>query len=392
MRELFFKFQSKTQLMLACLGTFLGLLFLFTSIHFLDKIYRYGDQSEMLSKNTIVIQKKVSGGILLNRAQPVFSNSDIREIQGMDFIQSCDLIYSNTFDVSLEINDPLIPKFSSDIYIQSLNNEYIDIKTDSWNWNSEQAVLPIIMPRDFLIMMNNFLLASGMPQVSDDLVLDLKISLKIGGAKSGATVAAQIVGFTNELSSILVPQPFLSWANQKFGKKEQQIISQLVVQSKNGQFGLLENYLEENDLESRKSQLLIAKLKSTLGILLSVISGISLITVFLAVLVLVQYLQLVLARNDYEIRTLLRLGHAPNVMTNVFTKYFSSIFIMMLCSSFLVFVFVKQHLDQLFLSNGISLDSTYSWYLFLVSIVILLIFVISIWKGSKNRIQKAINT
>ena len=72
MRELFFKFQSKTQLMLACLGTFLGLLFLFTSIHFLDKIYRYGDQSEMLSKNTIVIQKKVSGGILLNRAQPVF--------------------------------------------------------------------------------------------------------------------------------------------------------------------------------------------------------------------------------------------------------------------------------------------------------------------------------
>ena len=348
MRELFFKFQSKTQLMLACLGTFLGLLFLFTSIHFLDKIYRYGDQSEMLSKNTIVIQKKVSGGILLNRAQPVFSNSDIREIQGMDFIQSCDLIYSNTFDVSLEINDPLIPKFSSDIYIQSLNNEYIDIKTDSWNWNSEQAVLPIIMPRDFLIMMNNFLLASGMPQVSDDLVLDLKISLKIGDAKFGATVAAQIVGFTNELSSILVPQPFLSWANQKFGKKEQQIISQLVVQSKNGQFGLLENYLEENDLESRKSQLLIAKLKSTLGILLSVISGISLITVFLAVLVLVQYLQLVLARNDYEIRTLLRLGHAPNVMTNVFTKYFSSIFIMVLCSSFLVFVFVKQYLDQLF--------------------------------------------
>lgn len=281
MKSLFFKYQNKKQLILACIGTFLGLLFLFTSLHFLDKIYQYGDHSEMLSDNTIVIQKQVNGGLLLNRTKPIFSNSEIEDIRSKSFIQSCDVISSNTFDVLLQINDPLIPKFSSDIYVQSVKKDYLDIETKGWEWNKGQSVLPIIMPRDFLIMMNNFLSASGMPQLSDDLVKDLKIKLKIGSRHSGEIISARIVGFTNELSSILVPEAFLLWANQKFGNQEKQMVSQLVVKSKDGQFGLLENYLKENKLESKKSQLLIARLKSTLGILLTVISGISFLTVFL---------------------------------------------------------------------------------------------------------------
>ena len=391
MKELFFKYQSKKQLILACIGTFLGLLFLFTSLHFLDKIYRYGDRSEMLSENTIVIQKKVKGGLLLNRAKPVFSNSEIEEIRNMDFMQSCDVISSNTFDVVLEIDDPLIPKFSSDIYVQSVKKEYLDIKTKGWEWKEGESILPIIMPRDFLVMMNNFLSASGMPRLSDDLVMDLKIELKLGGRQSGHSISSRIVGFTNELSSILVPESFLFWANKEFGSAEETMVSQLVVKSKKGQFGLLENYLEENALESKKSQLLIAKLKSALGILLSVISGISFLTVFLAVLVLVQYLQLILARNDYEIRTLLRLGHAPNIITGVFTRYFVTVFVLVTGTALIAFVCVKYYLDLMFLSNGISLDSNYSFYLLWASILILLVFVFSIWRSAKNRIEKAVH-
>ena len=392
MKALLFKYQNKKQLIFACIGTFLGLLFLFTSLHFLDKIYRYGDHSEMLSENTIVIQKQVNGGLILNRAKPVFLNSEIEDIRNKSFIQSCDIISSNTFDVLLQINDPLIPKFSSDIYVQSVKKEYLDIETKGWEWNKGQSVLPIIMPRDFLVMMNNFLSASGMPQLSDDLVKDLKIKLKIGGRQSGEMISARIVGFTNELSSILVPEAFLLWANQKFGNQEKKMISQLVVKSNEGQFGLLENYLKENKLESKKSQLLIARLKSTLGILLSVISGISFLTVFLAVLVLVQYLQLILAKNDYEIKTLIRLGHSPHVIIRVFISYFSTVFVLVSGIAFLCFIFSKNYLDQMFLSNGISLDNHYSIYLFWVSIMILLVFIFSIWTSSKNRIEKAVHS
>ena len=392
MRQLFFKYQNKKQLTLALVGTFLGLFFLFTSLHFLHKIYTYGESSEMLSKNTIVIQKKVTSGPLLGLNNPEFSDEQIDEVRSMEFVESCDPIRSNTFDVVLSIDDPLIPAFNSNIYVQSVHEDYLDVKTDHWDWDEGSKTLPIIMPRDFLMMMNNFLSASNIPQLSDDLVLDLKIDLNIGPRNYRETIHARIVGFTNELSSILVPEYFLNWANQKYGEKEKEVISQLVVKSKDGQFGLLENYLEENEFESKKSQLLIAKLKSTLGVLLTIISAISLLAVFLSMLVLIQYLQLIMTKNDYEIRTLLRLGHSPNQLIKVFFRYFMSLFSIVAVLSLLLFIPAKYYLQQIFISNGISLDSSLSIYLFLLVIFVFIVFALSIWLSTKKRIYKTVNT
>ena len=392
MRQLFFKYQNKKQLTLALVGTFLGLFFLFTSLHFLHKIYTYGENSEMLSKNTIVIQKKVTSGPLLGLNNPEFSDEQIDEVRSMEFVESCDPIRSNTFDVVLSIDDPLIPAFNSNIYVQSVHEDYLDVKTDHWDWDEGSKTLPIIMPRDFLMMMNNFLSASNIPQLSDDLVLDLKIDLNIGPRNYRETIHARIVGFTNELSSILVPEYFLNWANQKYGEKEKEVISQLVVKSKDGQFGLLENYLEEKEFESKKSQLLIAKLKSTLGVLLTIISTISLLAVFLSMLVLIQYLQLIMTKNDYEIRTLLRLGYAPNQLIKVFLKYFMSLFSVVAVLSLLLFIPAKYYLQQIFISNGISLDSSLSIYLFLIVIFVFIVFALSIWLSTKKRIYKTVNT
>ena len=392
MRQLFFKYQNKKQLTLALVGTFLGLFFLFTSLHFLHKIYTYGENSEMLSKNTIVIQKKVTSGPLLGLNNPEFSDEQIDEVRSMEFVESCDPIRSNTFDVVLSIDDPLIPAFNSNIYVQSVHEDYLDVKTDHWDWDERSKTLPIIMPRDFLMMMNNFLTASNIPQLSDDLVLDLKIDLNIGPRNYRETIHSRIVGFTNELSSILVPESFLIWANQKYGEKEKEVISQLVVKSKDGQFGLLENYLEENEFESKKSQLVIAKLKSTLGVLLTIISVISLLAVFLSMLVLIQYLQLIMTKNDYEIRTLLRLGHSPNQLIKVFLRYFMSLFSVVAVLSLLLFIPVKYYLQQIFISNGISLDSSLSIYLFLLVIFVFIVFALSIWLSTKKRIYKTVNT
>ena len=392
MRQLFFKYQNKKQLALALVGTFLGLFFLFTSLHFLHKIYTYGENSEMLSKNTIVIQKKVTSGPLLGLNNPEFSDEQIDEIRSMEFVESCDAIRSNTFDVVLSIDDPLIPAFNSNIYVQSVHEDYLDVKTEHWDWDERSKTLPIIMPRDFLMMMNNFLSASNIPQLSDELVLDLKIDLRIGPRNYRETVHARIVGFTNELSSILVPEYFLNWANQKYGEKEKEVISQLVVKSKDGQFGLLENYLEEKEFESKKSQLLIAKLKSTLGVLLTIISSISLLAVFLSMLVLIQYLQLIMTKNDYEIRTLLRLGHAPNQLIKVFLRYFMSLFSVVAVLSLLLFIPAKYYLQQIFISNGISLDSSLSIYLFLLVIFVFIVFALSIWLSTKKRIYKTVNS
>jgi len=392
MKHLFFKYQNKRQLVLATVGTFLGLLFLFTSLHFLHKVYAYGDKTEMLSKNTIVVQKKVSNASIIGLSNSEFSENEIKDLRKKSFVEKCDVIRSSTFDVLFQIDDPLIPSFNSDIFVQSVKTEFLDVKTDSWSWKKGDEVVPIIMPRDFLMMLNNFLSISNIPQLSDDLVLDLKINLKIKGQMRREWVKAKIVGFTNELSSILVPESFVLWGNAEYGKPDEEVISQLVIKSKDGQFGHLEKYLDDNNLESKKSQMVIARLKSALGVLLSLISVVSLLTVFLAMLVLVQYLQLILTHNEYEIRTLMRLGHSPNVLIRVFMKYFVKLFFIILLLSIGLFGLLKYYLEQLFISGGISLNSTISYYLYIAIILVFGAFTFSIWKSSKNKMEDTFNS
>ena len=184
----------------------------------------------------------------------------------------------------------------------------------------------------------------------------------------------------------------MKWANKEYGEKDKEMISQLVIKSKDGQFGLLEKHLKDNELESKKSQMLIAKLKSTLGVLLTVISTISCLTVFLSLLVLVQYLQLILTKNSYEIRTMLRLGHSPEIISMVFIKYFVRLFAMIMTLSILVFIPSKLYLQKVFVANGISLDASVSYYLYIVAVLVFCLFAFSIWKSTRKRIVNSVNT
>jgi hypothetical protein len=84
--------------------------------------------------------------------------------------------------------------------------------------------------------------------------------------------------------------------------------------------------INKRGLESKSSQMVVGRLKSMVGTLILVVLGISVIAVFLSGLVLIQYLQLLLSRNTYEVRTLLRLGYAPSLLTRHFFLYFTKVF------------------------------------------------------------------
>ena len=125
-------------------------------------------------------------------------------------------------------------------------------------------------------------------------------------------ITARIVGFTNEIPSLLVPESFMRYANKKYATVKENKITNVMISSKEGEFGEMEKFLVERGLESRKSQVVIGKLKSIVSTLFVVLLVISVVTVVVSGLVLIQYMQLLIANNQYQIRTLLRLGYIPN--------------------------------------------------------------------------------
>jgi ABC-type antimicrobial peptide transport system permease subunit len=360
LKKVLFQNQDKTQLTIAVLGSIIGMLFLISSIHYLIRVNEFGKGEEILGPNTMIVQKKVSNSSSFNLTKTDFSVNEIERFKNEPFVADAQAVICNNFNVLLLTDDKFVPKFSSDVFLQTVNSKFLDVPADKWNWNEGDTIVPIVMPRDFLVMLNTFMSASGIPQVSEDLAKDIKFKLRISNEIKKDFVTAKIVGFTNEIPSLLVPETFMKYANQKYATVKETKITNVMISSKEGEFGKMEKFLEERGLESRKSQVVIGKLKSIVSTLFVVLLLISFVTVLVSSLVLIQYMQLLIATNQYQIRTLLRLGYNPRKIILLFTKYLGFTFGIVSILALAMFLLEKILIDNLLEKGGITIGHSIS--------------------------------
>ncbi len=375
-RKLLFANQDKKQVFFAFFGVLIGFVFISISTHYLIQLYNLDKSSDILNSNTITIQKKVSSSSTLSISNNTFSKEEIDFYDNLSFIEKVVSVDNNDFPVELKSNDPLVPYFRSDIYIQSIPSDFLDVKSSLWKWDRDDRTVPIILPRDFVYMMNNFLSSAGMPQLSDDILKDVKFEIQLGNNNKILKYNAKIIGFTNEISSILVPENFMTFGSEMYGEKMKKTYTQLMLKSKKGKFGLVEELIKKNHLEVKKNQLIEGKLKSMLTILLSSISFISLVVVLLSMIVLIQYLQLLITKNVYEIRTILRLGYTIN---NVVIQYVLYVFLCFLIVMLLIVIldaFAFMQINSLLKSSGFVFEN--DSYLNVVMVLLFLFLTIFI--------------
>jgi len=388
LNKLLFRNQDKKQLVIAIIGSFLGITFLITSIHYLIKVNEFGEGADILGPNTIIVQKEVSNSSTLNLTKTDFSQAEIDKLKKEPYILDVKPVISNNFDVSFETADPLVPRFRSDVFIQTVDPEFLDVKSAKWNWKEGDTIVPIILPRDFLVMLNTFMSASGIPQVSDDLAMDIRFKFTLSNETSKEWVNAKIIGFTNEVASILVPEDFMAYGNAKYGIAADRKITQIMISGRESEFGLVEEMLKTKHLESKNSQLVVGRLKSMVGTLILVVLGISVIAVFVSGLVLIQYAQLLMSRNAYEVRTLLRIGYAPKVLIRSFFIYFLKIFGWVSLLGFGMFFVFKIWLDAMFEEGGLYIGTSITWPSVLALFLAYSLFGIASFFNAKRGIYK----
>ena len=386
--KLLFKNQDKKQLVIAVIGAFMGITFLITSIHYIIKVNEFGKGTDVFGPNTIIVQKKVTNSSSLNLSKTDFSAQELVKIKKEPFIVEVQPVISNNFDVSFETSDPLVPYFRTDVFIQTVDQRFLDVKTDQWHWSEGDEFVPMIMPREFLVMLNTFMSASGIPQISDDLAKQVKFKFKIWNGAGMERVNARIIGFTNEVSSLLVPASFMKFGNDKYSDGTEQKITQIIISGKESEFGLVEDLLNKRGLESKNAQMIVGRLKSVVGTLFVVVLGISIIAVLASGLVLLQYMQLLMSKNAYEVRTLLRIGYSPKVIIRRFFVYFVKIFGIVSVLALVVFFIFKYFLDEMFASGGLYIDTKLT-YISLISLLFAyILFSLASFNTAKREIFK----
>ena len=246
-------FQSKNnlQIIFSGLGVFLGLSALLLSVLLFNdvKSYQQSDK-ELFGENSIIIQKKVTKFTSIGLNSTEFSEEDISILKQKEFIEKVAPFESANYKVGIsEYPGDGLPPFYADMFFQSIPDEFIDVDTE-WKWDENSEFVPIILPRDFLMLINYGIAESqGMPQISEDLLAAARLQIHMSGQQKKGQELGKVVGFSHKISSILVPKSFLDYSNQIYGSEQQKMPLRLFITIKDGSFGEFQTLMDDMNLD-----------------------------------------------------------------------------------------------------------------------------------------------
>ena len=104
---------------------------------------------------------------------------------------------------------------STEMFFESVPDEYVDVNLDKWHFDEFSQVIPIIIPRNYLNLYNfGFAQSRSLPKLSEGLMNLIQMDISLRGNGRVEQFKGKIVGFSNRLNTILVPQTFMDWANK----------------------------------------------------------------------------------------------------------------------------------------------------------------------------------
>jgi hypothetical protein len=287
-----------------------------------------------------------------------FSLADVEDLKAQKYITDAAPLISNQFRAKASAGD-IIP-FSTDLFLESIQDNFIDTLPPSFTWQQGQQDVPIIFSADFLEMYNVFAPAQGLPQLSESSIGAVNIMLEcLALDGSSMKFTGHIVAVSDRINSVIVPKTFLEWANKMFSTQAQQPAARVYLKTTDANSAALQTYLQQKNYHVNKDKTKFGRIKSTLQAIVAGLGGLAILVVLLSVLLFSFYLQLMISRSKDNLQLLLTLGYSPSWLSKTVTKKWVPVYAIII----LIALAATQIFQYLFQQNFIAGQDALSPYL-----------------------------
>lgn len=300
-------------------GFFLANLFGMTIVLLSIQFYRdtlpiFTQGDSFMKKNYIIATKRISTLGSFTGKSNTFSPKEIEEMKEQPFTESVGAFTPSLFKVSagLGMQEAGI-HLSTEMFFESVPDEYVDVNLDKWHFDETSPIIPIIIPRNYLNLYNfGFAQSRSLPKLSEGLMNLIQMDIMLRGNGRTEQFKGKIVGFSNRLNTILVPQTFMDWANKSFAPGKEAQPSRLIVEVKNPTDTAISNYFQQNRYETEGDSLDAGKTTYFLRLITGIVMGVGLFISILSFYILMLSIFLLLQKNTVKLENLLLIGYSPN--------------------------------------------------------------------------------
>ena len=265
-------------------------------------------ESRLIGNDFLVVTRPVervgSGG-------KRFTAEDIANFKTQEFVNDVGTFTSSQYEVygSIMFGGR---KLSTMLFFESVPDNFIDIQPREWKYKKGDKSIPIILPRNYLNLYNfGFSSTQQLPQITEDVIkcVDLGIGLRGNGLFDDYT--GRVVGFSDRINTILVPEQFMLWANERYGDATSEDATRLIIEVKDPTNPELSAYIKANGYEIENKPAESSKAMYILKVCVVIIICVGVVFSLLSLIILTLSIYLLLQKNVSKLENLVLIGYKP---------------------------------------------------------------------------------
>ncbi len=292
----------------------LGMMIVLLSLQFYkDVLPMFTEGDSFMKKDYIIASKKISTLGAFAGKSNTFSAGEIEELKKQPFTKSVGAFIPSQFKVSagLGMQEAGI-HLSTDMFFEAVPDAFVDVNLQKWHFDKDSHTIPIIIPRNYLNLYNfGFAQSRNLPKLSEGIMNLVQMDIRMQGNGKMEQYKGTIVGFSNRLNTILVPQSFMEWANKNFAPDTSAQPARLIVEVKNPADATIADYFQKKGYETEDGKLDAGKTTYFLRLIVGIVLGVGLFISILSFYILMLSIFLLLQKNTTKLESLLLIGYSP---------------------------------------------------------------------------------
>ena len=291
-----------------------GMIIVLLSVQFYqDVIPVFTAEDSFMRSDFLIVNKKIGTASTISGSSNTFNQTEVDDLAQQPFVSRMGKFTNANYkaDVSMRVNGVSVLN-NGEISFESIPDSFVDTPLRNWNYQPGEKTIPIILPRIYLTMYNfGFAQTHALPKLSDGLVGMIDFHIFVHGKHREAQFKGKVIGFSNRLSSILVPQAFMDWSNDTFAPDETHAPTRLIVQVNNPSDPQFTKYLDQKGYEIENDKLNTEKTTYFLRLLVTMVVGVGLVISALSFYILMLSIYLLVQKNTHKLENLLLIGYRP---------------------------------------------------------------------------------
>jgi hypothetical protein len=317
-----------------------------------------------------------------------FKDEEVAEIKSQPTIEDAAPLISNQYRVKASAGN-IIP-FSTDLFLESIDNEFIDTVPPAFKWEPGQLSVPVIFSADFLELYNVFAPSQDLPQLSGKTVSSVNIILEIYGATGVQHFSGNIIALSDRINSVLVPKSFMEWSNLTFGGLSKVNPSRIYIKTKDANNPQLISFLDSKNYHLNKDKTKFGRIKKVLQNIVSALGVFGILVIILALMLFSFYLQLMIARSKENLQLLLTLGYSPNWLSKTVAKTWIPVYVFVVIAAVVITALLHYAFVRISFVERNDLSWFLHWSVLVVGLLLLALSVFTNYRLVKNELYKIV--